>query len=274
MKKKIGIIGFGNMGSAIGGRIKDKYQVYVFDKDKNKTKDLVGIRVAQGCVDLVNKVDTVILAIKPQDFDIVLSGIKNVVKNKLVISIAAGITTGYIEKILNCARVIRAMPNLPARFGVGVSCICQGKLATEKNLNSAARLFSYLGKIFIFNEEMMNAATAISGSGPGFFYDLIENKPKDEWGDFGRNVFIPQFSSAAEKLGFSRKNAKILVEATTRGSLVTAEMTKMAPAELKKQIISRGGTTEAGLEALDKTGSLIAAAKAALKRAKELSREE
>lgn len=274
MTKKIGIVGFGNMGSSIAQRIKSKYQLIVFDKDREKSKGISGIRVADSIVDLFNEAEVLILAVKPQDFDSLLDEIKNFVKEKLIISIAAGITTGYIEKILGDIGVIRVMPNMPARFGEGMSCICKGRFATKKDLSSALKIFSYMGKTIIFNEDTMNAATAISGSGPGFFYDLIENKPKEEWKDYSRNVFIPQFSSAARSLGFSKKEAKLLVETTARGSLVMAEATGMNPLQLKQQIISKGGTTEAGLDILHKTGSLIEAAKAALKHAKELSKKE
>lgn len=274
MKMLVGLIGFGNMGSSIAQRIKSKYQLIVFDKDREKTKGISGIRVADNIVDLVNEAEVLILAVKPQDFDSLLDEIKQFVKEKLIISIVAGITTDYIEKILGDIGVIRVMPNMPARFGEGMSCICKGRFTTKKDLSSALKIFIYLGKTIILNEDMMNVATAISGSGPGFFYDLIENKPKDEWKDYSRNVFIPQFSSAARSLGFSKKEAKLLVETTTRGSLVMAEATGMNPAQLKQQIISKGGTTEAGLDVLHKTGSLIEAAKAALKRAKELSKKE
>lgn len=274
LRNKIGIIGYGNMGSAIGGRLKAKYEVWVFDKDKDKTERLSGINVADNTKDLINKVDAIILAVKPRDFDALLSEIKMSVNDKLVISIAAGISTFYIEKILGNIRVIRVMPNLPARIGKGVSCLCKGRFATAKDLKSGIKLFKFLGTTFIFREDMMNAVTAISGSGPGFWGYAVENKPEEEWKEYSKNVFIPKFSKAAEGLGFSGRDAKKLASVTTWASLVTVQVSHISPSELKRQVASKGGTTEAGLEVLEKGGSLDEAVRAAARRAKILSKKE
>ncbi len=272
MNKKIGIIGFGNMGSAIAEGIKNEYKVFVFDKDKKKTENLLGISVSRNAKELVKKVDAVILAVKPQDFDNVLDEIKAEVKNKLVISIAAGITTHYIEKQLGMVRVVRVMPNLPAKIGKGMACLCKGNFSTEEDLNFAQKLFGKFGQSLIIEEKLIDAATAVSGSGPGYFYYLIEGKGQNEIKKFGQDFFIPALSASAEKIGFSKEQAKILAEATAEGSLAFLESVHISPAGLAKQVASKGGTTEAGLEVLNKGGSLEDAVKAALKRAKELSK--
>lgn len=271
MKRAIGIIGYGNMGSAIAQRIKTRYRLLVFDKEKNKAQALSGIEVAVDNIDLVNRVDTVILAVKPQDFKIVLDEIKDYTKEKLIISIAAGITTGFIAGHLDKVRIIRVMPNMPARIGKAMTCLCKGRLASFLDLNFALKLFGYLGNTLVLNEEMMDAATAISGSGPAFWCDFIEDKPKEKWEDYSRDVFIPEFCSAAQGIGFSKTQAKLLVDTTVKGSLAMVETWNITPSELKKQIASKGGTTEAGLEVLHKGGSLEEAVKAAIRRAKELS---
>jgi pyrroline-5-carboxylate reductase len=134
INKKVGIIGFGNMGSAIAERIKSEYKVFVFDKDKERTTNLSGISVAENITDLLHKVDTVILAVKPQDIEALLKEIKDKVNNQLVISIAAGITTKYIEKILGMVRVIRVMPNIGVIVGKSIYYICKGEFAKEKDL--------------------------------------------------------------------------------------------------------------------------------------------
>ena len=273
MKKKIGIIGFGNMGSAIGERLKEKYQIYAFDKDRNKTQNLSDINIVDNVIALVNIAETVILAVKPQDVDSVLGQIKGYVQDKLIVSIAAGIPTGYIEKRLNEAKVVRVMPNLPAKIGAGISCLCRGRLAEEGDLNFVEQLFKNLGETLIVNADMMNAATAISGSGPGFFYDMIEGKTIKEIKDFAIS-FATALTDSAESLGFTSKIARSIAKATTEGSIGYLEKTKLSPAEAKKQVVSKGGTTEAGLEILRRGNSLEEAVKAAKKRAEELSKKE
>lgn len=274
MKRRIGIIGFGNMGSAITERLKSKYKIFVFDKDKVKIRNLKGIKVADNIIELVNNVETVILAVKPQDFDELLNKLKELVKGKLVISIAAGIGTGDIEKILRNARVVRAMPNLPAKFGKGVSCLCKGKFASGKDLNFARQLFNRLGGTRIIKENMMAQATAVSGSGPGFYFDIVESHSEDYKHDPQKvlSVFIDDLTEAAKDIGFKPYEAKFLTISTGSACEFLLRTTKLPPSELKKQVASKGGTTEAGLKVLHKGGSLKQAVKAALKRAKELSR--
>ena len=273
--KTIGIIGFGNMGSAIAGRIKSKFKIFVFDKDKNKTNHLSGIKAAQSSADLADLVEVVVLATKPQDFDFVLDEIKSAVTGKLVISIAAGITTAYIEKYLKQARVVRVMPNLPAKFGLGISCIAKGKSALDKDLRLAEEIFKRVGKTLLIGEDLMNAATAVSGSGPGFYFDFIEAK-QDKSSRNREGVlkeFILKLSAAAQKLGFSSSQAQILANTTAKASEFMVVHSKALPSELKKQVVSKGGTTEAGLEVLHRGGSLEDAVKAAKRRAEELSRK-
>lgn len=271
-KKKIGIIGFGNMGSAIAKRIKRKYRVYVFDKDKNKIQNFPGINIADNAKDLVNKTEIIILAVKPQDLDSVLDEIKDNVQDKLIVSIAAGITAGYIEKILGLARVIRVMPNIGVIVGKGVSFICKGNFAKENDLRLSRKLFNSVGKSFVIPEDLMNAATAVGGSGPGFWGYLFDKQPKEEWDKYKIEHFIPEFTSAGISVGLDKKMAKLTGALVTVGSYATVCALHIAPLELAKKVASKGGTTEAGLEELEKGGTLTDAVKAALKRAEELSK--
>jgi len=262
------------MGSAIAERIKSVYPVSVFDQDKAKTRNLSGIKVTENAIDLVKEANIVILAVKPQDFVAVLDEIKDHAKDKLIISIAAGITTNYLEKILGRAKIIRAMPNFPAKIGKGVICLCKGRFANANELGLAQQLFKALGRPLILNEDMMNAATAISGSGPGYYYEKVERSNIDYNnipGNFNQR-FEEELAEAARGLAFDAGQASILASATTAGSLALLKATRLTPAELKKQITSKKGTTEAGLEVLQKGGSLLEAAKAAAKRAEELAR--
>lgn len=273
MVKKIGIIGYGNMGASIAQQLRSEYKILVFDKDYDKVQNVTELSMAYNAIDLVNNVELIVLAIKPQDFKAVFDEIKSSVDNKLVISIAAGITTSYIEKRLAKARVIRAMPNLALRVGLGMTCLCRGRSSIEQDLVFAQELFNRLGQTIILDESMIDAATAISGSGPGYFYYYAEDKNMEEIKNYAKDIFIPSLTSAAIKIGFTQEQAALLAEVTVRGSITFIEKTKILPSEAKKQVASKGGTTEAGLEALYRGGTLEDAVEAAFARSKELSRE-
>ncbi len=272
MNKKIGIIGYGNMGSAIGERAiyKSLFEIVVFDKDKNKNYRK-GIEVANKISDLVDESRAIILAVKPQDIDSVLDELKDTLKEQLILTIAAGISTAYIEQRLgNNPRVIRIMPNMPAQIGEGFSGLCKGKFANEEDLNLAWQLLSCVGLAVDFDDEnMLDAVTAISGSGPAYFCDYIKEisnaaSKKDE--------FIRKLTQAAINIGFDRVLAAGISEKTADGTLSLLRAKNWTCEELIKKVASKGGTTEAGLEVLHKGGSIEEAVKAALKRAKELSR--
>lgn len=275
---KIGIIGYGNMGQAIAERIKHKYTVCVFDKVKSTASE--NITVALNPVELVKQSEIVILAVKPQDFESLLVSIKDsVTPDKIIISIAAGITTLYIQKYLAKCRVVRVMPNLPAKIGKAISCLCKGKQAYKKDLDLAKKIFDYMGKTQVINNEaMMDDVTAVSGSGPGFFYDYLE-KQKIGYSNLNSEISNDFEHSLAKALmdlknKWSIRSAQTLAHATMAGSIALLKASGLTPAELKKQVTSKGGTTEAGLKVFKgKLENLSKAVNAAAKRAKELSKE-
>ncbi len=282
MAHRIGIIGFGNMGLVIGQRLKsqgDGYVLKVFDKDIKKTEQISDVFVACSNAFVAGESDAVVLAIKPQDFAGVLEEIRGEAGGKLIISIAAGITTAFLEKWLGGkAKVIRVMPNMPARIGRGISCLCKGKFATGDDLCFAEKLFKCLGDTLVLKEKLMNAATAISGSGPGFFYDLLLKESVDirnteDLKKFADDRFIPAMFEAAGANGFSREQARVLAQAVSAGSIALLETTRLYPQQLLAQIASKGGTTEAGLNVLHKGASLKEAVKAARKRGEQLSKQ-
>jgi len=262
MNKKIGIIGCGNMGSAIAQQLQGDYQIFIFDKDLPKTKSIPGVIVSDSAGSLIRSADVVILAVKPQDFDALLNEIKPAVKDKLIISIAAGITTGHIEEALGVVGVVRAMPNMPLRVGSGITCLSRGKFVSQEDFDSAQDLFEYMGETLCVEEKMMNAATAVSGSGPAYVCYFI-NKDK--------TIFLNDFKTAAEGVGFNSDDARIIVKSTYEGTISFLNKTKIAPQELIKQVTSKGGTTESAFVVLNKGGSLLEAVKAARARAEELS---
>jgi len=264
---KVGIIGYGNMGQAIGERIKSKYAVCAFDKIKNIVSE--NIAVASNSIELVKLSEVIILAVKPQDFELLLNEIKSFIKDKLIISIAAGITTQYIRTQLKKeVRVIRVMPNLPARIGQGVSILFKDKFATEKDFNLAWQLLSCLGLVLpIYDEKIINAATAVSGSGPAFFCQYIKDKVN---AGRKRNEFIEMLVTAAVSINLDWQFAKILAEKTVDGTIAILKEKNLSCAELISMVASPGGTTQAGLDVLRLNGSLNAALGAAMKRADEL----
>jgi len=277
MAKSIGIIGFGNMGSAIAEQVKTKYAVSVFDKDNSKLKGLSGIKVAQGVKDLADKSEAVILAVKPQDFGAVLKEIKNSVKDKLIISIAAGISTSRIEKALGKARVVRVMPNIGIKIGESVTCLSGGVSASDEDLKFTNELFGYLGVTRVIEEKMMNAATAISGSGPAYIFDFIESDSSispDNIPDHIKHNIMKRLERAAEAVGFNSEDANFLAADTGSASFLLLQRAGLSPKELKEQVTSKGGTTEAALAVLHKGASWEDAAVAAMKRAEELSKKE
>jgi pyrroline-5-carboxylate reductase len=269
MSKKIGIIGFGNMGSAIAERAKTLYKIIVFDKVK--TINAEGLEVASSLSDLIDKSEAIILAVKPQDMPSLLEEIKSNLKGQLIISIAAGITTRYFEENLGKVRVIRVMPNLPAQIGEGVSGLCKGKFSNQEDLNLAWQLLRCVGLAVPFDDEnMIDAVTAISGSGPAYFCYYIKDRAnvaskKDE--------FVRELSQAAISIGFDKVLAARLSEKTVDGTISLLIEKNWSCEELIKRVASKGGTTEAALEVLRNDGSLAEAVKAAVRRAKELSKD-
>ena len=126
MLSRIGVIGLGNMGSIIAGRLANmpkEYSVIAYDKDKKKNQDTGLVKVAEGLPSLANNSDVIIIAVKPQDIGGLLKELRNLTDNKIIISIAAGISTKHIERFLNKARVIRSMPNIAVKIGESVTCI-------------------------------------------------------------------------------------------------------------------------------------------------------
>jgi pyrroline-5-carboxylate reductase len=276
IRKKIGIIGYGNMGSAIAQNLAsqtNEFSVVVFDKDKSKLATFPGISFAKDIRELLGKTDIIILAVKPQDFDHVLREVKSFSAGKLIISIAAGISTKHIEKAIPNARVIRVMPNIGAKISEAVTCLCKGAFSTDEDLELSQELFSFLGAARPIDENMMDAATAISGSGPAYIFYFIENSELDpeNISEHARRDMMRRLEKAAEGLGFSNEDAAFLAANTVNSSINLMHKTKISAQELRKQVTSKGGTTEAALEILVKGGSWDEAAQAAQKRAKELS---
>ena len=262
--KMIGIIGAGNMGGALikGLGFDPKNKIIASDVSKDRLEFLkknYRIQIANSNIALAEISDIIILAVKPKQIDDVLSQIKPVVgSGKLIISVAAGITTKRIEqKIKKEVAVIRAMPNMPALIGKGVSAISGGRFAEQKHIKIALDILSSVGRAIQVDEDKMDIITAVSGSGPAYFFFLIE-------------ILI----DIAVKHGLDKKTAEEFAVGTAFGAASLAYKTKETPALLRKKVTSKGGTTEAAFRVFENEGLakiFKKAIKAAIKRSEELS---
>ncbi|MBI2107641.1 pyrroline-5-carboxylate reductase, partial [Candidatus Woesearchaeota archaeon] len=172
---KISFIGTGKMAAALISCIHSNKAISITVSNRTKEKSIKlkrkfnKIRTAKNNIDAVKNSDIVFICVKPQDMDAVLKEIENNAKNKLIVSIAAGIKIGYIEKKLNGAKVIRLMPNVACIAGEMAAGISAGKKASDKDINKITKILHSSGKIYEIDEDLMDAVTAIAGSGPAFF---------------------------------------------------------------------------------------------------------
>jgi pyrroline-5-carboxylate reductase len=263
----IGFIGSGNMAEAlIKGIIQAgvylPQDIYVSDVLPERLDKLVETYCVQRAQDngaLASTVDTIILSVKPQILDTVLEEIKtNVGKNSLIVSIAAGKRIKTITDCLGDVRVVRVMPNTPALVGEGASALYANKKA-KKKLPEVVRLFSAVGKaVVVESEDLIDAVTAVSGSGPAYYLLLMEEMTK-----------------AGVEMGLPVEVAKNLVLQTAKGAAMLAleaDKNGESPADLRRKVTSPKGTTEAALEVFAK-GNFAALVSAALKRAEERAKE-
>ncbi len=263
----IGFIGGGNMAEAI---IKGIISANVYSPDDIFVSDIrfqrlsflakrYHIQTADDNATLAGKVNILVLSVKPQDMTEALQSIKDAVKpDTLVISIMAGKRTGDIAAVLGDRPIVRVMPNTPALIGEGASALFANEKA-KPMLEKATSIFSSAGQaVVIETEDLMDAVTAVSGSGPAYYFLLTE-----------------EIIKAAAQLGLPEDTAKKLVLQTAKGAaLLAAEADKKgeSPAQLRQKVASPGGTTEAALKVLQE-GKFAALIEAAVKKASDRSRE-
>jgi len=207
----------------------------------------------------VKNSDVVLLAIKPQQIEQVLNDLEGVItKDKLVISIAAGVTTSKIHDLIGEeVPVMRVMPNTPALVGKGMSVISRGKFATDESVEITRRLFASVGAVVEVPENIQNQATAVSGSGPAYFFLMAE-----------------ALIDAGVKAGLEKSVASELVIQTIAGAAALLQNTGKSPGELREMVTSPGGTTAAALQVFSEREFryiVQEAVNAAIKRAEELA---
>jgi pyrroline-5-carboxylate reductase len=264
--ERIAFLGGGNMAEAIiggllAGGIAPAKQIVVSDLAADRRTLLVkkhGIGVTVDNAEAVRGAAVVVLAVKPQQAAEALASAKDSFSDQqLLVSICAGLTTASLEGQMP-ARVVRVMPNLPALVRKGVSAICGGACATAADLDLVDELFTAVGAVVRLPEDRMNEVTALSGSGPGYVF-----------------AFIEAMEAAAVAMGLSPAMARKMAIGTVRGAAELAAKTGEDPAELRRHVSSKGGTTLAGLAAMEAGGfsaSVAAGMKAARDRAAELAR--
>jgi pyrroline-5-carboxylate reductase len=266
----IGFVGSGNMAEAlikgiIAAKLYTPENVFVSDIRLERRQFLAGkygVTAIENNAELAKKVETIVLSIKPQNMTDALESIKDAVGDvALVISIAAGIKVEKIAAVLGDMAIIRVMPNTPALVGEGASALFANEKA-KPLLHNAMEIFSAVGKaVIVEDEDLIDTVTAVSGSGPAYYFLLMEEMIK-----------------AGVKLGLPQDVAKDLVLQTAKGAgllAVEADKNDESPAELRRKVTSPGGTTEAALRIFTegKMGELISAAIAAARdRGRELSK--
>ncbi len=278
--KKIGFIGAGNMGEAIIGAliqagIFSSSMIYASDASKERLdimKKTYGINVTDDNIRLFSESNIVILAVKPQQMNQVLSDIasdKNYqIKNrKLIISIAAGIPIKKIENLLyspleNHVRenlpIVRVMPNTPALVLAGMSGMSSNSYANSQDIQMTHTILKSMGKVLEFKEDDLDAVTALSGSGPAYVFYLIES-----------------MIEAGIKVGLKPDEASVLTIATLEGAVKLIKERNESAQELRRKVTSPGGTTEAAIKVMEKNSvkqSIIAAIEAATLRSRELKK--
>lgn len=242
----IGIIGGGNMGNClVGGLIQQEYpikSIILADHHESHCQQIAqrwGIFTSTNNAEIARKADLLILAVKPPGIHAVITPIAAILqeKNPLVVSIAAGITLTQLSRWMGreSIPVVRAMPNMPALIGQGMTALIANKFVTPEQHQQVSLLFEAVGHIlWIEQENWMNIITALSGSGPAYFYYLMEN-----------------LILGATQLGLPEPIARQLTFATAMGSAYVVESSTESLTTLRAAVTSKGGTTEQALNVLE-----------------------
>jgi pyrroline-5-carboxylate reductase len=265
---KITIAGCGNMGLTYAGaflknNIVSKENLFLAERKEERREELKKMHIGK-ITDVSDKEiegsDIIILAVKPQDFDVLADELKKVITpQNIIISIMAGITISYISQRLGTHKIVRAMPNSPAELGMGMTGYTCGNTLTVDEVRKAGNVLAATGlTIFFEDESMLNAVTALSGSGPAYFFYLVKN-----------------MITAGEKMGMDTHTSTALVKQTMLGSFHLLNNSSKSLDELIKAVSSKGGTTEAAFTVFNQLQvgeSLQKGIERARDRAKELAK--
>jgi pyrroline-5-carboxylate reductase len=265
--RRIAVLGAGKIGEAlVSGLVssgwREPAELWATSRRQERVDELserYGVRATTSNAEAVSGAAIVVVAVKPQDLEVLLGEIGGLLaEDQTVLSIAAAIPTSLIEgHLLARVPVVRAMPNTPSTVHEGIAGIAGGAHAAEEHLAAASEVLSHLGRVVRVPESQMDAVTAVSGSGPAYFALLAE-----------------AMIEAGILLGLSREISTQLVVQTMLGTAKQLRDEKMHPVELREMVTSPGGTTIAAIRVLEMAGvraAFLNAIQAAMDRSKELA---
>ncbi|WP_455280518.1 pyrroline-5-carboxylate reductase [[Eubacterium] cellulosolvens] len=242
---KICVIGAGKMGGAlihglISNEIITPKSLFAIDMIKDRCNHLhkkYGIECSTSITSFVDESDIIIIAVKPKDIENLAKNIKKFLTvKKLVITLAAGVSTQFLSRLIgDDVPIIRAMPNIAVLVNEGMIVLARGANSTDEQMNLTEKIFNTIGKVAIVEEKHMDTVTGLSGSGPAYVYSIIE-----------------AMSNGAIKDGLEGELALQLAAQTTLGAAKMILKTGKHPSELIKMVVTPGGTTEQGLLQLKK----------------------
>ena len=264
---KLGVFGCGSMGEAIVKGVLEagvvySANLYLYDIALDKSsylKERLNVNVTNSSEELVNSCNTILLAVKPQDVGDLLKEVSHLIDpSKLVISIAAGVSIKSIKNILSKkVRVARVMPNIGALENHSVSALCHDDQSMPEDKELSKRIFKSIGDVIEVEEHHMDAVTAVSGSGPAYFFYVTE-----------------MLEEAAVAMGIDEDRARQLAVKTAIASAVLLRDSGYNAGSLRKRVTSKGGTTEAAFSVFAKKklhDIFLQGVKAAKERSRELS---
>ena len=258
----IAIIGCGTIGKAIAEKLAPFHTLHLYNKSYEKAAHLekLGVGVSyKDCLQAIQNAKVILIAVKPQNINEVAQTFgKKLKKSQVVISLLAGVSLTTLHELFPKTTILRMMPNLALLHGKGLLGISSREEIPQKEKTTLLKLFEPLGTIYFLPENKINGLTALTGSGPAFFFALIE-----------------AMIDSGIAMGFNSKDAQTLVYHMLQGGLSLLQESKAHPGELKWQIASPQGTTIAGLQKLEELalrGGIINTFLAAYQRAQELDR--
>ncbi len=268
--KKIGFIGVGNMANAMingifgAGKPLKYTHLFLNDIDTEKMNNYAdkGANICFSPVDVVKNCDYIVLSVKPQNLTVLAQQLQTIkgIKNKIFVSIMAGISTTQINDVLGGVSIVRAMPNTPMLIGMGVSVICKNNAISSEDFENVCSIFKASGNIFIIDESQMNEIIGVTASSPAYVFKLID-----------------AMCNGALSQGFDYNDVFEAICDVVIGSASLAKQSGKTPSELISIVASKGGTTERALLELDSykfEEGIVSAMKKCTSRAYELGEKK
>lgn len=268
--RTIGIFGAGSIAVAmldgiLSQNIINPEDIYVTNKQNDEKlhalREKYNVHTTRDYKEILSNCRYLIIAVKPIDIDNLLKQLKNdITDNHIIITLAAGVATSYVEDALGKKiQVIRAMPNTACKVRESAMAIALGRYAKEEARNFAEEIFSSVGKVSIVEEDMMDAVTGLSGSGPAYVYLLMD-----------------ALIEAGVKAGIPRPLSEELTVQTVYGAAKMVVETGQSPSKLRSEVTTPGGTTMAGMKVLENAdfiGLIVKTVESAAKRSAEMMQE-